>query len=108
KIFGLETAGWLIGFIIPPMTGLGLVAVDWQLRRRVGMGAWLAFATIWSPAMGMGFYNFCLSLALALFAFATWVKLEGWRWRWALFVPIGLLVWLCHASGWGILGVLVF
>src|SRR5690349_4102100 len=26
KLFGVEAAGWLIGFIIPPMTGLGLVA----------------------------------------------------------------------------------
>jgi len=108
KIFGLENAGWLVGCIIPPLTCLGLVAVEWQLRRRVGIGAWLAFATVWSPAMGMGFYNFCLSLALALFAFAGWIRLEGWPRRWALFLPIGLIVWLCHASGWGILGVLVF
>lgn len=108
KLFGLETAGWLIGLVIPPLTGLGLVAIEWQLRRRIGIGALLAFATIWSPAMGMGFYNFCLSLALALFAFAGWIGLEGKRWRWAVFVPAGLVVWLCHASGWGILGVLVF
>ena len=108
KLLGVETAGWLMGFLIPPLTGLGLIAVEWQLRRRVGIGALLAFATIWSPAMGMGFYNFCLALALALFAFAGWIRLAGWRWRWALFVPIGLLVWLCHAAGWGILGVLVF
>jgi hypothetical protein len=108
RLFGLETAGWLIGFIIPPLTGLGLIAVEWQLRRRVGIGALLAFATIWSPAMGMGFYNFCLALALALFAFAGWVRLEGWRWRWAVFLPVGLAVWLCHAAGWGVLGVLVF
>src|SRR5690606_29167748 len=60
------------------------------------------------PAMGMGFYNFCLALALALFAFALWVRLERKSWRPALFVPIGLGVWLCHASGWGVLGVLVF
>jgi hypothetical protein len=107
-LFGLETAGWLIGLVIPPLTGLGLVAVEWQWRRRMGVGALLAFATIWSPAMGMGFYNFCLSLALALFAFAGWIRLEGRRWRWAPFLPVGLLVWLCHASGWGILGILVF
>ena len=108
KMFGLETAGRIIGLVIPPLTGLGIVAVEWVLRRRVGIGGLLAFAFIWSPAMGMGFYNFCLSLALALLAFALWVKLEDWRWRWAVFVPIGLVVWLCHASGWGVLGVLVF
>jgi hypothetical protein len=78
------------------------------LRRRIGIGAMLAFAFIWSPAMAMGFYNFCLSLALALLSFALWVKLDAWPRRWALFVPIGLAIWLCHASGWGVLGVLVF
>jgi hypothetical protein len=56
----------------------------------------------------MGFLNFTLSLALALFAFALWVKLAGSKWREAVFVPIGLLVWLCHQSGWGVLGVMVF
>jgi hypothetical protein len=108
KIFGLERAGWLIGAMIPPLTGLGLVAVDWVLHRRVGIGALLAMTTIWSPAMGMGFYNFCLALALALFAFALWVHLERWRWRPAVFLPIGVLVWLCHLAGWGVLGLLVF
>jgi hypothetical protein len=108
RLFGLETAGRLLGMIIPPLTGLGILAVEWRLRRRIGFGALLAFALIWSPAMGMGFYNFCLSLALALFAFTLWLRLEGRRWRWAVFVVVGLLVWLCHASGWGVLGVLVF
>ncbi|HEY0960040.1 MAG TPA: hypothetical protein VGE05_12330 [Novosphingobium sp.] len=106
--FGLECAGWLLGMILPPLTGLGLVAVEWTLRRRVGIALPLACVMIWSPAMGMGFYNFCLSLALALFAFAGWVRLGQWRGRWALFLPIGLVVWLCHASGWGVLGVLIF
>jgi hypothetical protein len=112
KLFGLEAAGRILGLIIPPLTGLGIIAVEWVLRRRIGVGALLAFALIWSPAMGMGFYNFCLSLALALLSFALWVKLDarppGKMRRWMLFVPIGLAIWLCHASGWGILGVLVF
>ena len=108
KLFGLEPAGRLIGLVIPPLTGLGLVAVEWTLRRRVGIGTMLAFALIWSPAMGMGFYNFCLSLALALLFFALWVRLEERPWRWALFLALGFVTWLCHASGWGVLGVLVF
>ncbi|MBW8755015.1 MAG: hypothetical protein JF595_12860 [Sphingomonadales bacterium] len=108
KVFGLEPAGRILGLIIPPLTGLGIIAVEWVLRRRIGIGAMLAFAFIWSPAMGMGFYNFCLSLALALLSFALWIKLEGHPRRAAVFIPIGLAMWLCHASGWGVLGVLVF
>lgn len=106
-LFGLEAAGRLICFAIPVLTGLGILAVEWVLRRRIGIGAVLAMAFIWSPALLMGFVNFGLSLALALFAFALWVRLEGKAWRWALFMPIGLAVWLCHVSGWGILGVMV-
>ncbi len=108
KLIGLEPAGRVIGLVIPPLTGLGLIAVEWVLRRRISIGTMLAFIFIWSPAMGMGFYNFCLSLALALWSFALWVKLDGRQRRWLLFVPIGLVIWLCHASGWGVLGVLVF
>ncbi|MDR2857148.1 MAG: hypothetical protein LBV50_04800 [Novosphingobium sp.] len=108
KIFGLEAGGRILGMIIPPLTGLGIIAVEWVLRRRIGIGTMLAFAFIWSPAMAMGFYNFCLSLSLALLSFALWVKLDGRPRRWVPFVPIGLAIWLCHASGWGVLGVLVF
>lgn len=107
-LIGLERAGWLLGAILPPLTGLGIIAVEWVLRRKIGVGAILAMALIWSPAMGLGFYNFCLSLALALLAFALWVRMEGWRGRSWIFLPIGPLVWLCHLSGWGILGILVF
>jgi len=92
KLFGLEAGGRILGLIIPPLTGLGIVAVEWVLRRQIGIGAMLAFAFIWSPAMGMGFYNFCLSLAMALLSFALWVKLEGWPRRWALYIPIGLAI----------------
>ena len=106
-IFGLETAGRLICLAIPLLTGLGILSVEWALRRQIGVGALLAMAFIWSPALLMGFVNFGLSLALALFAFAAWVRLEAKTWRWALFLAIGAVVWLCHVSGWGILGIMV-
>ena len=108
RMMGAETAAWLIGMLLPALTGLGIIAVSRAVYGRVGFGAVLAFATIWSPAMGMGFYNFCLALACALLAFALWVRMDAVRWRWAVFLPVGVLVWLCHASGWGVLGVLVF
>ena len=108
QLLGVENAAWLIGFLLAPLTGLGIVTVEWTLRRHLGFGSVLALVTIWSPAMIMGFYNFCLSVALALFAFALWVKLEHWRWRWAVFLLIAPIIWICHVSGWGVLGILVF
>lgn len=107
-IFGLELAGRLIVALIPFLTGLSIIAVAWSLRRRIGVGAILAFATIWSPSLLMGFLNYSLSLAMALFAFALWVRMEESPWRRVVFVPISFGVWLCHVSGWGIMGVLVF
>jgi hypothetical protein len=107
KLFGLEPAARIITVIVPPLTGLAMITVEWTLRRRIGVGTMLAFVTIWSPALIIGLLNFSLALALALFAFAGWVRLEKCRWRWLVFVPIGALVWLCHLAGWGVLGVLV-
>ncbi|GGN41398.1 hypothetical protein GCM10011349_03420 [Novosphingobium indicum] len=107
-IFGLEEAGRLIVALIPFLTGLSIMAVAWSLRKNIGVGAILAFAMIWSPSLLMGFLNYSLSLAMALFAFALWVRMEGSAWRHVVFVPISFAVWLCHVSGWGIMGVLVF
>ncbi|MFM5908878.1 MAG: hypothetical protein ACKOPO_15015 [Novosphingobium sp.] len=107
-LFGVETGGKIILVTIPLLTGLGLISVERALRGRVGIGSLLAMGTIWSPSLLMGFMNFTLSLALVLFAFAFWVRSEGRKWREAVFVPIGLLIWLCHQSGWGVLGVMVF
>ncbi|CDO37023.1 hypothetical protein [Novosphingobium sp. KN65.2] len=108
-LFGIELAGRIIVALIPILTGLSIISVSWTLRRRVGVGAILAFATIWSPSLLMGFLNYSLSVALALFAFAVWVQLDERHWtRRLLFIPAGFVVWLCHVSGWGVLGVLVF
>jgi hypothetical protein len=108
KQIGLEPAGRLISGLIPLLTGFGMVVLEWTLRRRAGLASLLALAFIWSPALLLGFLNFQLSFALALLATALWIRLEEKRWRSAVFVPIGLVVWLCHVSGWGILGIMVF
>jgi len=107
-LFGLEAAGRLIVGLLPVLMGLSIMSVDWALRRRIGVASMLGFAFIWSPSLLLGFLNFILSMALALFAFAGWVALKDWRWRPAVFLPVGLLVWLCHVSGWGVLGLMVF
>lgn len=108
RLLGVDQAAWLIAAALPLLVGLAILVVEWTLRQRIGIGALLALTTVWSPAMLMGLANFTLSIALALFAFAGWVRLNGWRWRAALFVPLGVIVFLCHSAGWGVLGVLVF
>jgi hypothetical protein len=107
-MLGVESAAQLISVLLPVLVALGIVAVEWTLRGRIGMGGLLALATVWSPSMTYGFANFSLALALALFAFALWVRLRAGRLRAAAFVAIGMVVWLCHSAGWGVLGVMVF
>jgi hypothetical protein len=111
-IFGLELGGRIITGLIPPLTALGLIAVDRQLHGRVTIASLLAMPFAWSPMMLIGLLNYALGQALALWAFALWVMLDRHRTIWwlraALFVPIGLVVWLCHLSAWGVLGVLLF
>ena len=58
-----------------------------------------------------GFVNFALSMALALCAFALWLRmarLGAMRLRAIIFVPISIILWVCHTYGWGTLGVLAF
>jgi hypothetical protein len=50
-------------------------------------------------------------MALALLAFALWLRLARQgrlRLRAVLFIPIGLVLWVCHTFGWAILGLLAF
>ncbi|MEJ6011697.1 hypothetical protein [Novosphingobium aquae] len=108
KLFGLEAAGRVIAVLVPVLLAASLLTVDRVLHKRVGIGGLLALVTVWSPSVLMGFVNWGLGLALAFFAFAGWVAFEGRRWRPHAFLVIAPLVWLCHLSAWGVLGVLVF
>jgi len=107
-LFGLEAAGRIIAGLVPLLTALGILAVEWSLRRRIGLASLLALCFVWSPSLILGFLNFGLAQAAALFAFAAWVRLEDKPWRPLLFMPLGVLVWVLHVSGWGMLGILVF
>lgn len=107
-LFGLEAAGRIIAGVVPLLTALGILSVEWSLRRRIGVGSMLALCFVWSPGLILGFLNFGLAQAAALFAFAAWVQLDGKAWRPVLFLPVGLVVWVLHVSGWGMLGIMVF
>lgn len=108
RLVGVERAVWLIAAAIPPLTVVGIWAVARTLHGRVPPTAPLALIFVFSYPFFYGFLNYVLSAALALLAFALWVRLrDRSTLRAALFVPIAFLIWLCHVSGWGVLGLLV-
>ncbi|KQN19563.1 hypothetical protein ASE86_14000 [Sphingomonas sp. Leaf33] len=110
-ILGLELAVKLIVLTIPPLTAVGLLWIAREVHGRIPATALFALPLAYSYPFHFGFVNFALSMALALNAFALWLRLARlgrFRLRAILFLPIGLLLWVCHTFGWGVLGVLAF
>lgn len=108
RLFGLELAVKLIVIAIPMLTVAGFLAVARQVHGRLPPTAAFAVPLAYSYPFQFGFVNFALSMALAFLAFALWLRLDGRRrLRAVLFVPLASLIWLCHAYGWGTLGLLV-
>jgi hypothetical protein len=110
-LIGLEPATKLIVILIPVMTAAGFLWVAREVHGRVPPSAFFALPLVYNFPFFFGFVNFSLSMAFAFLAFGLWLRLARLgklRLRAALFVPISALVWLCHAFGWGTLGVLAF
>ncbi|MET1112764.1 MAG: hypothetical protein ABWX67_14690 [Allosphingosinicella sp.] len=110
-LIGLEPAVKLIVIAIPVMTGAGFLWVAREVHGRVPPTAYFALPLTYSYPFLFGFVNFALSMALAFLAFALWLRLARLgrlKLRAGLFVPISILLWVCHAFGWGTLGVMAF
>ncbi|WP_326524917.1 hypothetical protein [Sphingomonas sp.] len=110
-IFGLELAVKLIVLTIPSLTAIGFLWIAREVHGRIPATALFALPLAYSYPFHFGFVNFALAMALALNAFALWLRLARTghlRLRAVLFVPIGLILWLTHTFGWGVLGVLAF
>ena len=111
KVFGIELAVKLIVLAIPPMTVAGFLWVAREVHGRVSPLAFFAAPFAYAYPFIFGFANFALSMAFAFLALALWLRLgrlADLRLRAALFVPISCLVWVTHAFGWGVLGLLAF
>jgi hypothetical protein len=111
KIFGLELGVKLIVMTIPVLAAAGMLWIAYEAHGRLPPTAFFALPLAYNYPFLFGFVNFALSMAVGLIAFGLWIHLERKgkeRFRAALFVPIGLAIWLCHAFGWGVLGLLVF
>jgi hypothetical protein len=111
KLFGLELGVKLIVLAIPPLTVAGFLWVAREVHGRVPPTALFAVPLAYNFPFMFGFVNFALSMAFVFLAFGLWLRLARLgrlRWRAALFLPIGLALWVTHAFGWGTLGVLAF
>jgi len=110
-IFGLELAVKLLVIAIPVLTVTGLLWIAREVHGRIPATALFALPLAYNYAFHFGFVNFGLSMALALNAFALWLRMARLGkvgLRAILFVPIGLVIWVTHTFGWGMLGVLCF
>jgi len=110
-IMGLEPAVKLIVILIPPLTVLGLIWVAKEVHGRVPPTLMFAVPFVYSFTFNFGFLNYSLTIACALLAFAFWLRLGSfgrYRLRALLFIPISCALWVVHAFGWGILGLLAF
>jgi hypothetical protein len=108
RLVSLETAAWLVAAALPAVMIAGLFRVARALHGRATAGVFVALPFALAFPYQYGFVNFWLSAGLALHGFAWWVRLADQpRLRAGLFVPGALLVWLTHAYGWGLLGILI-
>jgi hypothetical protein len=110
-LFGLEPAVKIVALLIPALTMAGFIWVAREAHGRAPASVLFAAPLIYSFPFLYGFLNFTLSVALAFLALALWMRLGRLgrlRLRAALFVPIALAVWVGHAFGWGMLGLLAW
>lgn len=110
-LLGVEGATKFAILAIPFLTIAGILLIAREVHGRIPPTAALAAVLTYNFAFNFGFVNYALSAGIALLAFGFWLRLGRLKrrnLRAFLFAPIGFLVWLCHACGWGILGVLIF
>lgn len=108
-LMGSEQAAFFITGCIPPVMIWGLYRLARARFGHVPAPAYLALLPVYSFTFLHGFVNYWLAVALAFHMAASWlsVREKGPVARFGFALMAGLLIWLCHTSGWGILGVLI-
>jgi hypothetical protein len=107
-VLGAERGAWLIAGLTPALMVMGIFAVSRVVHGRVQPTSFLALPFVYASAFEWGFLNYDLAVALALLALALWIAWRGRpRLRSVVFIPLAFGLWVCHAAGWGLLGLLV-
>lgn len=107
RVFGVEIGAKIATLIIPLITAAGFLAIAKQVHGRIPLTAFAAVPIALNYWLMYGFVNYCLAAGLAMLSLAFWINLtvsSRWRARTAAFVVISILIWLCHAVGWIMLG----
>jgi hypothetical protein len=110
-LIGLEPAVKVIVIAIPPLTVLGIYWTAREIHGTAPPTALFAVPFAYAYPFTYGFLNFSLSMALSLLAFGLWLRLGRTGrtgLRVLLFVPLSCVLWLVHAFGWGVLGLLAW
>ena len=108
---GIEPAAKLIVVLIPPIAAAGFLFAARETHRTLPPTAAFALPLAMGYPFQFGFVNFALSMGFAFLAYGLWLRMARvgqTRARALLFVPVAMLVWLTHAFGWAVLGLLCF
>lgn len=111
QILPLETAVKLIVLAIPPTTMLGMLYLAREIHGRVPPTTLFALPLAYCFPFQLGFVNFTLSMALAFVFAGLWLhlgRLGHIKTRASLFAILSPMLFLAHAVGWGIFGVIIF
>jgi len=111
QILPLETGVKLIVIAIPPMTMMGMLYLAREIHGRVPPTALFALPLAYAFPFQLGFVNFTLSMALVFLLAGLWLhlgRLGHIKPRAALFAILSPMLFLAHAVGWAIFGVIMF
>lgn len=111
KLFDVELGLKVIVLFIPMILAAGLLGVARELHGGIQPTALFALPLTYHHAFHFGFLNFSLSAGLCFVALWLWLwmgRIGRQRLRTLLFIPVATAVWLTHAYGWGMLGILLF
>ncbi len=106
--FGIVLVTKLTMIATAVLTGGGMLLIACAAHGRLPPTAPFALPLVFGMPFHYGFLNYSLSLALVFPAIALWLHLRSGIVRAALFVPIGLAIWITHLAGWGLLGLVLF
>ena len=110
-VAGLEMGVKLIVISIVMATVAGFLFLGRVAHGRIPVAAFFSLPLAYGFPFHFGFVNYCLSMALAFLLFACWMRLgqkERIGFRAVLFMPLSVIIWLAHVSGWGALGLFAF